>query len=182
MKLPVSNLVTSRKLGTSSLQPKFGSKAISLSNRYRNSSIIRKSHHPTCRSGFGVVGARNGFTLVEMTVVIAVILVLVGAASLGIKPYYAYRDGRAAGETLRAVKAAQLMYLADNPSVAVTSLTQALLVPYMPGGNWPSLPMVGTVAPTINCAVFPPVAVLNGSTYDPTGSTPPDGLWDVGQY
>src|SRR5271165_3559858 len=57
-----------------------------------------------------------GFTLVEMTVVIAVILVLVGAASLSVKPYFAYRDGRAAGEMLRAVKAAQLMYLSDNPS------------------------------------------------------------------
>jgi hypothetical protein len=35
--------------------------------------------------------------------------------------------------------------------------------------------------PTINCTVFPPVAVLNGATYDPSGS-PTDGLWDVGQY
>jgi prepilin-type N-terminal cleavage/methylation domain-containing protein len=122
-----------------------------------------------------------GFTLVEMTVVIAVILVLIGAASLGVKPYYAYRDGRAAGEALRAVKAAQLMYLSDNPSTAVTSLTQALLLPYMPTGTWPVLPTVGVVVPTINCAVFPPVALLSGSTYDPSASAT-DGLWDVGLY
>jgi prepilin-type N-terminal cleavage/methylation domain-containing protein len=128
--------------------------------------------------------SKRGFTLVEMTVVIAVILVLVGAASLGVKPYYAYRDGRAAGEILRAVKAAQLMYLSDNPSAAVTSLTSGPtgnLVQYMPQGNWPTLPSVNGVAPTINCAVFPPVAVLSGTTYDPSGSTT-DGLWDVGLY
>jgi prepilin-type N-terminal cleavage/methylation domain-containing protein len=123
----------------------------------------------------------SGFTLVEMTVAIAVILVLVGIASLGVKPYYAYRDGRAAGEMLRSVKAAQLMYLSDNPSTAVTALTQALLTPYMPNGSWPTLPLVGAVQPTINCTVFPPVALLSGATYDPSGSTT-DGLWDVGKY
>jgi prepilin-type N-terminal cleavage/methylation domain-containing protein len=125
--------------------------------------------------------SKSGFTLVEMTVVIALILVLAGAASLGIKPYYAYRDGRAAGEMLRAVKAAQLMYLSDNPSTPVANLTQALLLPYMPNGAWPTLPSVNGQVPTINCAVFPPVAVLGGATYDPSGS-PIDGLWDVGLY
>jgi prepilin-type N-terminal cleavage/methylation domain-containing protein len=125
--------------------------------------------------------SKSGFTLVELTVVIAVILVLVGAASLGIKPYYAYRDGRAAGEMLRAVKAAQLLYLSDNPSTAVTALTQGLLLPYMPNGTWPTLPSVNGVVPTISCTVFPPVAVLSGTNYDPSGSIT-DGLWDVGQY
>jgi prepilin-type N-terminal cleavage/methylation domain-containing protein len=141
------------------------------------------------RGGFGLRyfrggHSKRGFTLVEMTVVIAVILVLVGAASLGVKPYYAYRDGRTAGEMLRAVKAAQLMYLSDNPSALVTSLTPGPtgnLVQYMPQGNWPTLPSVNGVVPTINCAVFPPVAVLSGTTYDPSGSTT-DGLWDVGLY
>jgi type II secretory pathway pseudopilin PulG len=121
---------------------------------------------------------------VELSVVIAVILVLVGVAALGVKPYFAYRDGRAAGEILRAVKAAQLMYLSDNPSAAVTSLTSGPtgnLVQYMPQGNWPTLPSVNGVVPTINCTVFPPVAVLNNSTYDPSGSIT-DGLWDVGLY
>ena len=123
----------------------------------------------------------RGLTLVELSVTIAVILILAGAASLGIKPYYAYRDGRTAGEMLRAVKAAQLMYLSDNPSTPVANLTQALLLPYMPNGAWPTLPSVNGVVPTINCTVFPPVAVLGGGTYDPSGSTT-DGLWDVGQY
>jgi hypothetical protein len=82
---------------------------------------------------------------------------------------------------LRSVKAAQLMYLADNPATPVTNLTQALLLPYMPNGYWPTLPSVNGVVPTINCTVFPPVAVLGGVTYDPSGSTT-DGLWDVGLY
>jgi hypothetical protein len=51
----------------------------------------------------------------------------------------------------------------------------------MPNGTWPILPSVGAVVPTINCTVFPPVAVLSGATYDPSGSTT-DGLWDVGLY
>ena len=125
--------------------------------------------------------AEAGFTLVELSVVIAVLLLLAGAAGIAVGPYFAYRDGRQAGESLRAVKAAQLMYLADNPTAAVNTLTQGLLTPYMPNGTWPTLPKVGSQTPTINCAVFPPVAVLGGGTYDPSGS-PTDGLWDVGQY
>jgi prepilin-type N-terminal cleavage/methylation domain-containing protein len=136
----------------------------------------------------------GGFTLVEMTVAIAVMLVLAGVASLGVKPYYTYRDGRTASEMLRAVKAAQLMYLSDNPSsTAITSLAsglvssqtsaqvQVLLLPYMPNGTWPTLPSTATGVPTINCTIFPPVAVLAGANYDPSGSIT-DGLWDVGLY
>ena len=123
----------------------------------------------------------SGVTLVELSVTIAAILLLAGAASLAIKPYYAYRDGRAAGEMLRAVKAAQLMYLSDTPSTPVANLTQAQLLPYMPNGTWPTLPSVNGQVPTIKCTQFPPVAVLNGATYDPSGSTT-DGLCDVGQY
>jgi prepilin-type N-terminal cleavage/methylation domain-containing protein len=125
--------------------------------------------------------SKRGTTLIELSVTIAVILILAGAASLGIKPYYAYRDGRAAGEMLRAVKAAQLMYLSDNPSILVGNLTQANLVPYMPNGAWPTLPSVNGQVPTIDCTKFPPKALLGGAPYDPSGS-PTDGLWDVGQY
>ena len=122
-----------------------------------------------------------GLTLVELSVTIAVILILAGIVTLSVKPFVAYRDGTTAGEMLRSVKAAQLMYLADNPATAVTALTQANLLNYVPQGKWPTLPSVNGQTPTINFNVFPPVAVLNGSTYDPSGS-PTDGLWDVGQY
>jgi prepilin-type N-terminal cleavage/methylation domain-containing protein len=173
MKLALSSLRRSSALGRSPRPALFFSRP----SRFLSGFIARKSREPSRSRDFRA----SGFTLVELSVTIAVILILVGAASLGIKPYYAYRDGRQAGEYLRSVKAAQLMYLSDNPSTAVTALTSALLLPYMPNGTWPILPLVGTVSPTINCAVFPPVAVLSGVTYDPSGS-PNDGLWDVGLY
>jgi type II secretory pathway pseudopilin PulG len=123
----------------------------------------------------------RGTTLVELSVTIGVIVLLAGIVSLSVQPFIAYRDGRAAGEALRSVKAAQLLYLADHPATPVNTLTQALLLPYMPNGAWPTLPKVGTQTPIINCAKFPPVAALGGGTYDPSGS-PTDGLWDVGKY
>jgi type II secretory pathway pseudopilin PulG len=129
--------------------------------------------------------------LVELSVTIAVILILAGIVTLGLKPFLAYRDGSAAGEMLRSVKAAQLMYLADNPATNtfvdangtchIPTLTQGNLQNYMPQGTWPTLPPSVNGQPTINFNVFPPVAMLNGSTYDPSGS-PTDGLWDVGKY
>ena len=130
----------------------------------------------------GMLRSQRGFTLVELTVTISMLMILVGVVvAVGIGPYTAYSNGRQAGEALRAVKAAQLMYLADNPTMAVSSLTQAQLQPYLPSGVWPTLPNVGSQTPTINYTVFPPVAVLNGSTYTPSGSST-DGLWNVGQY
>jgi prepilin-type N-terminal cleavage/methylation domain-containing protein len=121
---------------------------------------------------------QKGFTLVELSICIGVILILVGAGTLAVKPYYAYRDGRTAGEMLRSVKTAQLLYLSDNPATAITALTPAMLTPYMPGGLWPTLPSYNGTVPTIVCTQFPPVTSLSS---DPSGSTT-DGLWDVGTY
>jgi prepilin-type N-terminal cleavage/methylation domain-containing protein len=177
MKLASASLHISQSLGRIVRPVLSRLNAIFRSSRFPSGSIARKSGEP---SGTRDLRA-SGFTLVELSVSIAVILILAGAASLGVKPYFAYRDGRTAGEMLRSVKAAQLMYLSDNPSTAVANLTQGLLLQYMPNGTWPTLPSVGVVVPTINCTVFPPVALLSGVTYDPSGSTT-DGLWDVGQY
>src|ERR1700732_1050986 len=151
-------------------------------SRFACALLARKSRETSVSPDFRA----SGFTLIELSITIAVILILVGAASLGIKPYYTYRDGRAAGEALRAVKAAQLMYLSDYPSALVTSLTGGTngnITPYMPNGAWPTLPLVNGTAALINCTQFPPVAVLTvgGAPYDPSGSTT-DGLWDVGLY
>ena len=147
-------------------------------NRVHSGSLAKNRGRCFDSWGATVSQSRGGFTLVEMSVTIAIILVLVGGASLGIQPYLAYRDGRTSGEMLSAVKAAQLMYLSDYPSTPVTSLTKALILPYMPNGTWPTLPLVNGVAPTINCAKFPPEAVLSGTTYDPSPAK--DGLWDTG--
>jgi prepilin-type N-terminal cleavage/methylation domain-containing protein len=129
--------------------------------------------------------AQGGFTMVELSIVLGVLVLLAGLASLAVPPFISYVQGRQAGEALRAVKAAQLMYLADNPATTLTSMTQTqaqtALSPYLPNGQWPTLPSVTGGTPTINCTVFPPVPVLNGSTYNPTGSTT-NGLWNVGTY
>jgi prepilin-type N-terminal cleavage/methylation domain-containing protein len=178
MRLTLSSQFHSQTLGGIPSAALFLLNAISLPSRFLSGSTARKSREPSGSSKFRA----NGFTLVELSVVIAVILVLVGAASLGIKPYYAYRDGRTAGEMLRSVKAAQLMFLADHPSTLVSSLTAdnsptTGLLPYMPNGVWPTLPSLNGAVPTISCTVFPPVI----SVADPSGSTT-DGLWDVGKY
>jgi len=177
MNLALSSLRRSSALGRSPPPALFFFRP----SRFLSGFIARKSREPSGSRDFRACG----FTLVELSVTIAVILILVGAASLGIKPYYAYRDGRAAGEMLRSVKAAQLMYLSDNPSALLSSLTGGAtgnLTPYMPNGTWPTLPMVNGVQPTIVCTQFPPVAALGATNpYDPSGSTT-DGLWDVGLY
>jgi type II secretory pathway pseudopilin PulG len=132
-----------------------------------------------------------GVTLVEMSITIAVLILLATVVAMSVQPYSAYRDGRAAGEALRAVKAAMQMYLADNPSAQVSSLTPALLAPYLPpqsqqsaqnnlNSPLPALPLVNGVMPGIQVTSFPPVATLNGGPYDPSPSKT-DGLWDVGQ-
>jgi prepilin-type N-terminal cleavage/methylation domain-containing protein len=181
MKLALSSLRRSQALRRSPHHFFFLTNAIILLRRFLSGSTAGKSNEPSGSSDFRA----SGFTLVELSVTIALIILLAGAASLGIKPYYAYRDGRAAGEALRSVKAAQLMYLADHPSALVSSLTpgpSGNLAPYMPNGTWPTLPMINNVQPTIDCTQFPPVAVLNGATYPSASPAPTDGLWNVGQY
>jgi prepilin-type N-terminal cleavage/methylation domain-containing protein len=182
MKLALSSLRRSQALRRSPDPVFFLTNAIILLSRFLSGSTAGKSDEPSGSSDFRA----SGFTLVELSVTIALIILLAGAASLGIKPYYAYRDGRAAGEALRSVKAAQLMFLADHPSTLVSALTPDAnpttgLYPYMPNGTWPTLPLVGNAQPTIDCTQFPPKAALSGAPYDPSGS-PTDGLWDVGQY
>ena len=123
-----------------------------------------------------------GVTLIKLTVVIMVMLSLAGIGLYFVRGMTKWNRGKDAAEKLRTVYAAQKAYLADNPTVAVSSLTSTLILPYMPGGE-SSIPTVtaengSTLTLIIN--VSPPV-VNNGSggTYDPSGSSS-DGIWDVG--
>ena len=130
--------------------------------------------HPTHRL--------RAFTLIEITLVLAILIGLAAMGSLTATQYWHYRDARDAGDSLRAVKNAQRLYLADHPLDSVANLTQADLLPYMPNSVWPVLPSTvdGSAVPTISFNVFPPVATVGGTTYDPTPSTT-DGLWDSGK-
>jgi prepilin-type N-terminal cleavage/methylation domain-containing protein len=127
--------------------------------------------------------SQKAFTLLEMTIVIMVLLALVKIGLFSSSKMDQWKLGRTASETLRSVYSAQRMYLADNPTVSVSSLTSALILPYMPG-NITVMPTVTSLVKTnltILVNVSPPVINAgSGVTYDPSGSNR-DSLWDVGE-
>ena len=127
--------------------------------------------------------SKAAFTLLEMTTVILVLLVLIRVGFVSTRKMTEWRLGRAASETLRSVYAAQRMYLADNPTTSVASLTSALIIPYLPN-NVTVMPTVTSLSNTtlsIIVTVSPPIINSgNGVAYDPSGSTT-DSLWDVGK-
>lgn len=127
-----------------------------------------------------------GFTLIELTVVIVVLLAMMSAGMYYTNNMSKWKYGKDAGEKLRTVYAAQKSYLADNPTVVLSTLSEAeaatRILPYMPTAET-SLPTAKTDAGastlTIKANVSPPVTVNGNAAYDPSGSTS-DGLWDVG--
>lgn len=125
----------------------------------------------------------DGFTLVEMTVVIMILMTLMGTGLYVSKQYGNWQLGRIASEDLRSVYAAQRMYLADNPTAVVSSLTTAQIIPYLPSRatTMPTVKSLTGATLSIRVTVTPP-NINNGSggIYDPSGSTS-DSLWDVGQ-
>lgn len=126
---------------------------------------------------------KPGFTLLEMTVVIGVMLTLIGVG-LGVSRQYSdWQLGRAASEDLRSVYAAQRLYLSDNPTALVSSLTDAELIPYLANRatSMPTVKGLDGVTRTIRVDVSPPVISDGGTNvYDPSGTTS-DSLWDVGE-
>lgn len=125
----------------------------------------------------------GGFTLLEMTIVIMVLLALVSTGLFVNNRMDEWKLGRQAGETLRSVYSAQRMYLADHPTVAVSSITASNVIPYL-ANEATSLPKVTSLVDTqlsIKVNVTPPVINAgDGSVYDPSGSST-DSLWDVGE-
>jgi prepilin-type N-terminal cleavage/methylation domain-containing protein len=131
-----------------------------------------------------------GFTLLEISVVILVLLTLAGLGMAVSNNMRQWQLARAASEDLRSVYSAQRMYLADNPLTPVANLTEAMLIPYLPNR--------GVVAPATLVAAFQPIRAITGANlgfritqsppvlvqgavvYDPSGSAT-DSLWDVGQ-
>ncbi len=125
----------------------------------------------------------KGFTLLEMTIVIMVLLALLKIGLFTSEKLDQWKLGRAASESLRSVYSAQRMYLADNPTVAVTSLTSGLLVPYLPNGATVMPTVTSLTGTTLGVIVNVSPPVINagsGVAYDPSGSNK-DSLWDVGE-
>ncbi len=131
--------------------------------------------------------ARRAFTLVEMTVVILVLMTLISIGFYGTSAYRNWSLAREAAETLRTTYVAQRTFLADNPTTPVTSLTPALLLPYIPANpaTFPSgISLTGSPL-TVRVNVSPPYMTTStggtsGARYDPSANTT-DSLWDVGE-
>lgn len=135
------------------------------------------------KRGYSTANMRCGFTLLELTVVILVLISLISIGLFTTSKLDEWKLGRNASETLRTVYSAQRMYLADNPTAAVSGLTEAKILPYMPQGTT-TMPKVKSMAGTqlgILVNVSPPkVNAGSGVVYDPSGDSK-DSLWDVGQ-
>jgi type II secretory pathway pseudopilin PulG len=126
---------------------------------------------------------QRGTTLLELTIVIMVLMTLIGVSMYGTRSIGKWRKGREAGEQLRMVYAAQRSYLAENPTAAVSSLTEAELIPYLPNraSAIPTVSSMEDATLTIKLNVTPPVVDAGGgSVYDPSGDSR-DSLWDVGK-
>lgn len=126
--------------------------------------------------------SKKAFTLLEMTIVIMVLIALISLGFYSSNKMTEWKLGRTASETLRSVYSAQRMYLADNPTATVASLTPALILPYIPNtpAAMPTIKSLEGVDLPIVVTASPPYAGTEGDRYDPSGS-PTDSLWDVGQ-
>ncbi|MEY4484460.1 MAG: hypothetical protein RL693_1912 [Verrucomicrobiota bacterium] len=125
----------------------------------------------------------RGLTLIEVSLVIGLILTLVSLTYLSFKPFSNWQKAKDAGISLQAVYTAQKTYLADHPTQAVDTLTDAQIIPYLPN-NMTAMPTaVGLNGEILNVkvTVIPPTLLSGGSNFgDPSGSTT-DGLWDAGK-
>ena len=136
----------------------------------------------------------KGFTLLEMTIVIMILLTLVNIGLFTSSKMDEWKLGRAASETLRMVYSAQRMYLADNPTTEVKDLTDEMLIPYLPNLGAEAakkstlvdaLKTDTTVKPITGggltfSTTSPPHFMQGGQRYDPSDSNT-DSLWDVGE-
>lgn len=124
-------------------------------------------------------GLKRGMTLIELTVVIIVLLVLIGASIFSMSGYREYKLRQAAELGLRSVYTAQRTYLAEHPTKSPATLTSGDILEmkkYMSNGanEWPSVYGDDGSTPLIyNVKVSPPVF-----TNDPSGDNS-DGKWDL---
>lgn len=129
----------------------------------------------------------RGFTLIEMSIVIFVLLALMTSGFFVNNVVGQWKLGRDASETLRTVYVAQRTYLADNPTVALTSITPAMLLPYLPNNpaTFPTAKSLESATLYARVNVSPPYMTttsggISGTRYDPSKTTT-DSLWDVGE-
>lgn len=124
---------------------------------------------------------QKGLSLVEMSLVIALMLGLATMVTYSVSGILEWKTGRDATEKLRGVYVAQKSYLADRPSKDISTFTAAELIPYLPGnpGAMPTAKSASNQTLTLNLTTMPPYFMVGTNRYDPSGSQT-DGLWDVG--
>ena len=124
----------------------------------------------------------GGFTLIEISLVIGLLLGLATFAGMNIAAVRDWQRGKDASVSLQAVFAAQRAYLSDHPTVDISGVPTDQLLPYLPQG-WTAMPTVLSLdneSLSVDHTVMPPLLMLGSSVYDPS-SNGSDGLWDVGQ-
>lgn len=125
----------------------------------------------------------GGFTLIELSVVIAVLIALISTGFYSSAAISKWHRGRVASETLRSAYVAQRMYLADYPTTQVSTLTHNRVLPYIPNSpsQFPTVTSLEGATLQIKIDTSPPVINAgDGTAYDPSGN-PTDSLWDVGE-
>lgn len=135
---------------------------------------MKLCRHTACRTD-------RGLSLVEMSLVIALMLGLASMVTYSVSGVLEWKTGRDATEKLRAVYIAQKSFLADRPSKAISTFTAAELIPYLPGnpGAMPAAKSLAKETLTLSITTMPPFYRVGTDRYDPSGSNT-DGLWDVG--
>lgn len=125
---------------------------------------------------------RAGFSLIEISLVISLMLGLAAIVGFNIAAMQAWQAGKTASLNLQAVYAAQRSFMADHPSADIATVPKEQLQGYLPDG-WSTLPVFVSLdydALELDHTSMPPRLFLSGTLYDPSDNTS-DGLWDVGQ-
>lgn len=121
----------------------------------------------------------KGVTLIELSLIIAVLLILISASTLSVTAYQNWKKGLEAGEDLKAVYQAQKLYLADNPTTLVADITAADIIANLPNGM-AAIPTVTGLDGTDRAIIFTQSPPIIEGGYDP--SPPGDNsLWDAGK-
>lgn len=124
----------------------------------------------------------GGFTLIEISLVIGLLLGLATFAGMNIAAVRDWQRGKDASVALQAVFAAQRAYLSDHPTADIAVAATDQLELYLPQG-WTTIPALVSLNDeplTVDHTVMPPLLMLGSFVYDPS-SRGNDGLWDAGQ-
>jgi prepilin-type N-terminal cleavage/methylation domain-containing protein len=136
----------------------------------------------TIFAGTPIRNCRRGFTLIEISLVISLILGLIAIVGLNMSAVQKWQRGKDASLGLQAVFSAQRSYMADHPTANIAVVSAAQLQVYLPLG-WSTMPTFLNLDDeplTLDYNIMPPKLYFGGTVYDPSGK-PSDGLWDTAQ-